>query len=105
MWIRQILPPIPLLIQVVSFQSLKFHLWQMKVDLIFQNGSESVTDYCAKIAISYSLFASELLNKHIGVTPLIKKEITDKLAKLDKNLKVVWVITDLKLNDTRIITK
>lgn len=84
----------------------------MKVDLIFQNGSESVTDYCAKIAISYSLFATELLNKHIGITPLIKnitplikKEITDKLAKLDKNLKVVWAITNLKLNDTRIITK
>jgi hypothetical protein len=77
----------------------------MEVDLIFQNGSESVTDYCAKLAISYSLFASELLSKHIGITPLIKKGITDKLAKLNKNLEVVWVIKDLKLNDTTIITK
>ena len=51
----------------------------------FKNGYGSVPEHYAKYAISsYSLFASELLNKDIGITPLINEGITDKLAKLDK---------------------
>jgi hypothetical protein len=51
----------------------------------FKNGYGSVPEHYAKYAISsYSLFALELLNKDIGIPPLINEGITDKLKKLDK---------------------
>jgi hypothetical protein len=51
----------------------------------FKNGYGTVPEHYAKYAISsYSLFASQLLNKDIGISPLINEGITDKLAKLDK---------------------
>ena len=51
----------------------------------FKNGYGSVPEHYAKYAISsYSLFALELLNKDIGIAPLISDGITDRLAKLDK---------------------
>ena len=51
----------------------------------FKNGYGSVPEHYAKYAISsYSLFALELLNKDIGISPLINEGITSKLAKLDK---------------------
>ena len=51
----------------------------------FKNGNRFVPEQYANYAISsYSLFALELLNKDIGIPPLINEGITSKLNKLDK---------------------
>ncbi len=51
----------------------------------FKNGSGKVPLHYAEYALaSYSLFASEFLNKKTGIPPLINEGLTTKLSKLNK---------------------
>jgi hypothetical protein len=85
-WIRQMLDSTLLQTGIVNFLNSRISFAAVGTGCnFFKNGYGSVPEHYAKYAISsYSLFALELLDKDIGIPPLINEGITSKLTKLDK---------------------